>query len=88
MSESSFEIRRIAPVRQRGVGPVAHVLYHAGTCHFVSQGSDAEIDLLKRGAVHIGRLSFDAHKAPASSKNRLVEVTPEEASLSWGSNLN
>ena len=88
MSESRLEIRLIAPARQRGVAPVALVLHHAGTCHIVTQGSHAELDLVGRGAVHIGRVSFDPPRPPPSTLHRFVEVATGEASLCWGSTHN
>lgn len=81
-----YEYHLPAPIRQRTVDPDAVLLYCQGRCTFVTHGSDAETDLLTRGAIHIGRLRFDPH--PTSATAAVIPLSPERAALEWGSNRN
>jgi hypothetical protein len=69
MSQKNFEyhLPAAAPIRQKGAEPIAAVLYLEGRCHFVGRGSHAEIELVERGALHVGLLRFDL---PVTVKSR------------------
>jgi hypothetical protein len=72
-----YHLPAAAPIRQKGADPVAAVLYLEGRCHFVGLGSHAEVDMVERGALHVGLLRFDL-PVTVKSRRAVQPVSPAD----------
>lgn len=81
-----IEAQSIVPVRRDGGVAAAALIFHAGRSHVVAHRSEAERELLERGALHVGMVRFDG-SAAASRPPRRLELAPASVGA-WGSSRN
>ena len=73
------------PIRAEFGLPTASVLFHGGSSHVVMYGGVAERELLARGALRIGSVSF---QRPARVPAGVVTVGAGRLRGAWGSGCN
>ncbi|MEX2584227.1 MAG: hypothetical protein WD766_13220 [Gemmatimonadota bacterium] len=84
-----IEIEAAAPYRYGGIAPVAALLFFAGRPHVVAHRSVAERDLLDRGALHVGMVTFDGPTLAGTRVPARLDPYPAVgAGIRWGSGRN
>lgn len=83
------EIEAAAPYRYGGIAPVAALLFFAGRPHVVAHRSAVERELLDRGALHVGMVTFEGPSLAGTRVPARLDPYPAAvASGRWGSGRN